>query len=264
MEVTAKVMGVVNVTPDSFFPESRAETVDAAVARGRAMFLAGADVVDVGGESTRPGAVSVSVEDELARVTPVVRALSLEGAISIDTQKAEVARACVGVGATIVNDVSGTLAEVAGELHAGYVAMHRRGDSQTMQVNPRYDDVVTEVGEYLEDVGRRARDAGVRELWLDPGIGFGKSVAHNLTLLAHLDDTVSRAVSLNAGVLVGTSRKSFLRHLGTHDLDVEDRLDGSIAMVAWAILQGATMVRVHDVASAVQVRDLATRSLEGV
>ena len=208
--VNARVMGVVNVTPDSFFPDPRADSVDAAVARGREMFDAGADVVDVGGESTRPGALPVSLEVELARVTPVVRALSSDGSVSIDTQKSEVARACVGVGATIINDVSGSLAEVAGALGVGYVAMHRRGDSTTMQNSPRYDDVVAEVGAFLDDVGRRARDYGVRELWLDPGIGFGKTVAHNLSLLAHLDDVVARAAALGAGVLVGTSRKSFL------------------------------------------------------
>jgi dihydropteroate synthase len=257
-------MGVINVTPDSFFPGSRAETVEAAVARGREMFAAGADVVDVGGESTRPRAASVSPDEELARVVPVVRTLSLDGPISIDTQKPDVARACVDAGATIVNDVSGSLADVAGALGVSYVAMHRRGDSATMQDDPRYDDVVADVGAYLDVVGRRARDAGVVDLWLDPGIGFGKTVAHNLSLLAHLDDLVARAAILDAGVLVGTSRKSFLRQLGDRDLGVEDRLDGSIATVAWAILQGATMVRVHDVASAVQVRDLATRSLEGV
>lgn len=257
-------MGIINVTPDSFYPASRTASVGAAIDAGRAMFAAGADVVDVGGESTRPGAAPVGADEELARVVPVVRALASGGTVSVDTQKERVARAAVEVGATVVNDVSGTLAEVAGECGAGYVAMHRRGTAATMQLDPRYTDVVAEVGDFLEALGRRARAAGVRELWLDPGIGFGKTAAHNLALLAHLDDLVARAAELDAHVLVGTSRKNFLGHIGGRDLDVSDRLEGSIATEAWAILQGAAMVRVHDVTAAVQVRDLATRPLEGV
>lgn len=264
MALSPQVMAIVNVTPDSFYPASRSASVDAAIAAGRTHFAQGADVVDVGGESTRPGATAVPVEEELARVVPVVRALRDVGPVSVDTQKSEVARAAVEAGATIVNDVSGTLAEVAGDLGVGYVAMHRRGDATTMQDDPRYDDVVAEVGAFLEAVGHRARAAGVRDLWLDPGIGFGKTVAHNLTLLAHLDDLVARAARLEAGVLVGTSRKSFLGRVGPRALDVDDRLDGSIATEAWALLQGAAMVRVHDVMAAVQVRDLAVRPLEGV
>jgi dihydropteroate synthase len=257
-------MGVVNVTPDSFFPASRTIAVDEAVARGRAHFLAGADIVDVGGESTRPGATSVPENEEMARVVPVVRALALEGPVSIDTQKESVARAAVAAGASVLNDVSSTLVDVAGELGVGYVAMHRQGDSATMQDSPTYDDVVVEVGGFLRGVAERARRVGVMRLWLDPGIGFGKTVAQNLALLAHCDYFVELAHEFQAGVLIGTSRKRFLEQLGHDVLGVNERLEGSLASEAWAMVQGVSMVRVHDVREAVQLRELLTRSLEAV
>jgi dihydropteroate synthase len=262
--VNPRVMGIVNVTPDSFFAATRTTATADAIARGDALFAAGADIVDVGGESTRPGADAVPADVELRRVVPVVAALAQRGPVSIDTQKAVVARAAVAAGATILNDVSASLGAVAGELGVGYVAMHRQGDPHSMQRAPHYGDVVAEVGDFLVSVGVAARAAGVTELWLDPGIGFGKTVAHNLALLAHLDDLVARAAALDAGVLVGTSRKSFLGTLAPAPLDVDERLDGSIATAAWAIVQGAAIVRVHDVASTVHVRDLAARPLEGV
>ncbi len=264
MAVSARVMGIVNVTPDSFVATARTATVDEAVARGRRLFAEGADVVDVGGESTRPGATPVDVDEELARVIPVVRALSTSGTVSIDTQKEDVARAAVAAGALIVNDVSSSLAAVAGELGVGYVAMHRQGDSTTMQLDPTYDDVVTDVLDFLGDVASTARAAGVGDLWLDPGIGFGKTVEHNLALLAATDRFVAQAASFDAGVLVGTSRKRFLGTLSTTPLDVEDRFEGSLATEAWALLNGASMVRVHDVEAAVQLRELLTRPIEEV
>jgi len=257
-------MGIVNVTPDSFFPASRTLALDEAVARGRRFFSLGADVVDVGGESTRPGAEPVEEADELARVVPVVAALAPYGPVSIDTQKATVARAAVKAGATIVNDVSATLAEVAGELQVGYVAMHRQGDSQTMQANPTYGDVVEEISEFLDELAGRARDAGVTQLWLDPGIGFGKTVEHNVTLLAHCDHFVELARAFGAGVLVGTSRKSFLGRLGRARFEVDDRLEASLATEAWTMIQGVSMVRVHDVRETVQLRDLLAMPLEAV
>ena len=257
-------MGIVNVTPDSFFPDSRTASSDAAVARGRALFAAGCDIVDVGGESTRPGALAVPEAEELARVLPVVRALAREGEVSIDTQKAGVARAALEAGASILNDVSGTLYEVAGERAAGYVAMHRQGDAATMQRDPTYVDVVGEVCDALAGAGARARAAGVARLWLDPGIGFGKTLAHNLTLLAHLERLVEVARALDAGVLVGTSRKSFLSHLGRDTLEVDQRLEGSVASEAWAMLAGADVVRVHDAAPAVALRELLARDLAEV
>jgi dihydropteroate synthase len=256
-------MGVVNVTPDSFFPASRTVATDEAIARGRSHFLFGADVVDVGGESTRPGATPVSESEELTRVLPVVRALALHGPVSIDTQKEAVARAAVAAGARVLNDVSSSLYAVAGELGVGYVAVHRQGDSLTMQDNPAYDDVVGEISEFLRGVAQDAQRCGVSQLWLDPGIGFGKSIEHNVTLLARCDHFVELAKEFRAGVLIGTSRKRFLGQLG-QDLDVDERLEGSLATEAWAMIEGVSMVRVHDVRETVQLRELLTRPLEAV
>jgi len=197
----ALVMGIINVTPDSFYADSRTATTADAIARGREFFDIGADIVDVGGESSRPGAVPVSLEEELIRVIDVVTELAPHGRVSIDTTKPEVARAAVAAGATLINDVGGELAGVAAELDVGYVLMHRQGDSATMQADPHYDDVVAEVFGELEQGAAEARALGVKELWLDPGIGFGKTVAHNLALLAQLDDLVRRARALDARVL---------------------------------------------------------------
>ena len=252
MAVTFQVMGIVNVTPDSFYPATRTAATADAIARGRALFAAGADVVDVGGESTRPGSL------------PVVDALANWGPVSIDTQKEAVARAAVAGGARIVNDVSGTLGPVAGELGVGYVAMHRQGDSATMQDHPTYADVVGEVLATLRAAALSARAVGVGDLWLDPGIGFGKTVEHNLALLAHVDQIVELARQHDAGVLIGTSRKRFLGTLSAAPLDVDERLEGSIATEAWAALYGATMIRAHDVEAAVQLRELVVRPVEEV
>jgi dihydropteroate synthase len=262
--LSPSVMGVVNVTPDSFFPASRTIAADDAIARGRAHFRDGADVVDVGGESTRPGASVVDADEEIARVVPVIAALALDGPVSIDTQKESVARAGVAAGASVLNDVSSTLVDLAGELGVDYVAMHRQGVSATMQDNPTYDDVVVEVSAFLRGVAERARRVGVKRLWLDPGIGFGKTVEHNLTLLAHCDHFVALAREFNAGVLIGTSRKRFLQGLGERALGVDERLEGSLATQAWAMVQGVSMVRVHDVREAVQLRELLVRPFEVV
>jgi len=258
------VMGVVNVTPDSFFPASRTRAVEDAVERGLEHFRHGADVVDVGGESTRPGATPVDEAEELLRVVSVVRLLATHGPVSIDTQKARVAREAVAAGASVINDVSSTLYEVAGELGVGYVAMHRQGESRVMQDNPNYGDVVAEVSDFLADVAQRARAAGVRELWLDPGIGFGKTTEHNLALLARCDDLVALATTFGAGVLIGTSRKRFLGQLGPTPLEVEERFEGSLASAAWSMVQGVSMVRVHDVNETVQLRELLSSPLEPV
>jgi dihydropteroate synthase len=258
------IMGIVNVTPDSFFPDSRTSSTEDAVARGTALFALGCDIVDVGGESTRPGATPVDADEEIARVVPVIEALAALGPVSVDTQKDVVARAAVAAGANVVNDVSCTLVEVAGELGVGYVAMHRQGDSTTMQIAPVYDDVVSEVSTFLRCAAERARSAGVRQLWLDPGIGFGKTLEHNLAVLANCRHFVELASSFDAGVLIGTSRKQFLASLGERSLGVEQRLEGSIASEAWALLEGVSMVRVHDVAAAVQLRELLVRPVEEV
>jgi dihydropteroate synthase len=258
------VMGIVNVTPDSFFAQSRSATATDAIERGRALFAAGCDVVDVGGESTRPGAAPVGPDDEIARVQAVVEALAKLGPVSVDTQKEVVARRAVDAGALIINDVSCSLIEVAGELGVGYVAMHRQGDSRSMQIKPWYDDVVNEVGSFLRVAAEKARDHGVKPLWLDPGIGFGKTLAHNLSLLGAVRHFVELAREYDAGVLIGTSRKSFLGQLSSVALEVDQRLEGSVASEAWVMLEGVSMVRVHDAAAAVQLRELLVRPVEEV
>lgn len=237
------VMGVLNVTPDSFSDGGRWLDAGAAIAHGLQMAREGADIVDVGGESTRPGAEPVGAGEELRRVLPVVEALAPHVRVSIDTRKAEVAEAALAAGATLLNDVSASLAGVAKAAGAGWVAMHMRGEPRTMQQEPTYDDVVAEVTAFLVE---RAETAGVDEVWIDPGIGFGKTMEHNLALLAHLDALVATGYP----VVVGTSRKSFLGRL-TGGADADDRVEASVATAAWALAQGAAMVRVHDVAPTV-------------
>jgi dihydropteroate synthase len=244
------VMGVINVTPDSFSDGGKLADADAAAAHGLELLAQGADWLDVGGESTRPGASPVEEAEELRRVVPVVEALAAQGAhVSIDTRKPAVARAAVAAGASLLNDVGGANGAVAAELGVAWAAMHMQGEPATMQDHPRYTDVVADV---LHDLVRRAEAAiraGVREVWIDPGIGFGKTHAHNLALLAHLD----AFVATGHPVLVGTSRKGFLgRLLGDSDgsdspAALDDRLEGSLATATWAMANGVRMVRVHDV-----------------
>jgi dihydropteroate synthase len=261
-------MGVLNVTPDSFSDGGRYDTFDAAVGRGLAMMAEGADVIDVGGESSRPGAEPVPGGVELARVVPVVEALAGAGAaagraarVSVDTVKPEVAAAAVAAGASLVNDVSATLWEVAAATGAGWVAMHMQGRPRTMQDDPRYADVVAEVQAFVLERARRALGAGVHEVWVDPGIGFGKTVAHNLSLLHHLSELADAAAGAGCtGVVVGTSRKHFLGLLAAapagEAAPVAERADGSLATAAAAMVAGAGMVRVHDVAATARVARL--------
>jgi dihydropteroate synthase len=250
------VMGVLNVTPDSFFDGGRWFDYERAVARGRELIAQGADIVDVGGESTRPGAAGVDEVEECRRVVPVVAALADQVRVSVDTRKAVVASAAVHAGATLINDVSATLWPLAAEHGVGWVAMHMQGQPQTMQADPQYHDVVAEVTGYLVDQAQRAKAAGVTEIWIDPGIGFGKTVHHNLLLLRHL----GQLVATGWPVVVGTSRKSFLGRLaagpGQPPLPVDDRLEGSLASAVWAVTRGASMVRVHDVGPTVQALKL--------
>jgi dihydropteroate synthase len=245
----ALVMGVVNVTPDSFSDGGRWFDRDAAIRHGRALLAEGADVVDVGGESTRPGAEPVPEAEERRRTIPVIEALVPHGRVSIDTRHAAVAEAAVAAGATLVNDVSASpeLWEVAAGAGVGYCAMHMQGTPQTMQTDPTYDDVVREVTAFLVERASAARDAGVEEVWIDPGIGFGKTVDHNLSLLRHLGVLVATGFP----VLVGTSRKRFLQVL-TGAAGPDDVLEGSLASAVAAMAAGAGMVRVHDVAPTVQ------------
>ncbi len=246
-------MGVLNVTPDSFSDGGRWLDPEAATAHGLALAAEGADVVDVGGESTRPGADEVPVEEELRRVVPVVDALASHVRVSIDTRKREVAEAALDAGATILNDVSASLYDVAAVHEAGWVAMHMRGTPLTMQQEASYDDVVSEVREFLLHRARLALAAGIREIWIDPGLGFAKTADHNLSLLARLDELVATGHP----VLVGASRKSFIGRL-TGDAPVDDRLEGSLALAVWAMVKGAAMVRVHDVRSTAQAARLVT------
>ena len=265
------VMGIVNVTPDSFAEQVPLYPDDhpgAAITFGERLAAEGADILDVGGESTRPGADPVSADEELARVLPVVTALAGSGfTVSIDTSKAEVAAAALDAGAAIVNDVSGArnpdLLRVAGEAGAAYVLMHSRGTPQDMATLTDYTDVVAEVYEYLAAALERCVEAGIAtdRIIVDPGLGFAKNARQNLQLLRGL----RQLKSLGRPVLVGASRKSFLGAL-LDDADTDDRLEGSLACVAEAVAQGAAIVRVHDVAASVRVarvaRAIATASLD--
>lgn len=251
-------MGVLNVTPDSFSDGGRFLDPAQAVAHGLAMVAEGADLVDVGGESSRPGATPVAEEEELRRVLPVVEALAQSVRVSVDTVKPPVARAAVAAGASFINDVSGTLWPVAAELSVAWVSMHMQGTPRDMQRDPHYGDVVGEVhAEVLARAGAAA-EAGVPEVWVDPGIGFGKTTDHNLQLLAHLHELATAADRRGFGVLVGVSRKSFLGRYGATEgsVPVGDRLEASLAVETWAMARGAGMVRVHDVAPAVQAATL--------
>jgi dihydropteroate synthase len=250
------VMGVVNVTPDSFFEPSRASGSDA-VERGKRLFDEGASIVDVGGESTRPGAQPVALHDELARVIPVVDALAGVGRISVDTVKPEVARVAVAAGAAILNDVSGALFELAAELGVGWIAMHHRGIPAAPSDDQVGPGVLSEVTDHLLGRARLARDAGVVEIWVDPGIGFGKGVHDNLRLLASLDALCIAAHDEGFGVLVGASRKRFLGALPHGPaLGADDRFEGSLAVATYAMCCGVDVVRVHDVRATVQAATL--------
>jgi dihydropteroate synthase len=249
-------MGILNVTPDSFSDGGQFTTEAAAVRRGVEMAGEGADIVDVGGESTRPGAMEVPAPEEAARVLPVVRALAreLDVPVSVDTTKAAVAEAALEAGAVIVNDVSAMRADPAmrglvAASQAGVALMHMLGNPRTMQTDPRYGDVVTEVTSALLGWAAEAEAAGTGRdrIALDPGIGFGKTAAHNLSLLRHLN----RLVAAGYPVLVGPSRKSFIGlALG---VPLEERLEGTAATVAWSVAAGARIVRVHDVRPMVRV-----------
>jgi dihydropteroate synthase len=246
--MTTRVMGVLNVTPDSFSDGGRWTDPNQAVDRGLAMVAEGADVIDVGGESTRPGAEPVSDAEQCRRVLPVIAALAPLVRVSVDTRSTAVAEAAVEAGATLVNDVSASLWRVAAGAGrpVGWVAMHMQGEPPTMQVDPRYGDVVAEVQAFLVARAQVALEGGVGEVWIDPGIGFGKTLEHNLALLARVGDLVATGLP----VMVGTSRKGFLGAL-LGGASTDDRLEASLATAVWSARQGASMVRVHDVAATV-------------
>ena len=247
----ARIMGIVNVTPDSFSDGGEFVDPELAIAHGRELAAEGADVLDIGGESTRPGAEGVTAEEELTRVAPVVESLAGDEGppVSIDTSKVAVAEAALGLGAAMVNDVTAfraepELAELCAERRCEVVLMHMLGDPRTMQENPLYGDVVDDIKEFLAERIEFAVSAGIEEdrIWIDPGIGFGKNVEHNLELHRRLGELAE----LGRPISFGSSRKSFIGKLT--GAAVDHRLGGSIASNVIAYANGAGMLRVHDVA----------------
>ncbi len=250
------VMGVLNVTPDSFYDGSQYTTVEDAVDRALKMVAEGADIIDVGGESTRPGAHPVAEAEELKRVIPLVKILSkqIKKPISIDTYKAKVAEKAIDAGASMINDIGGLLmdkrmAKVAAAAEAPVVIMHKKGDPETMQKRPIRKNAMTEIMSYLKDAASHAINAGISgdKIILDPGIGFGKTLKQNLEILRRLREFTSMGFPL----LIGTSRKNFIGAI--LKLPVQERLYGTLATLAVAVMNGAHIVRVHDVREAVQV-----------
>jgi dihydropteroate synthase len=266
-------MAVLNVTPDSFSDGGLFDDPERAIHHAEALIAAGADVIDVGGESTRPGATEVTVAEELARVEPVLeRLVPLANAagvrVSIDTRHVAVAEAAARSGVDYLNDVSGSLGELAADLGLAWICMHMAGSPETFANPPSYDDVVAEVVADLTARAAAVAAAGVREVWIDPGIGFGKSPADNVKLLGGLGAFVATGYP----VLIGTSRKSTLGLLTAasdasvrapadtqpHLTPVHDRVEASIATATWSLAQGVAMIRVHDVAEHVQARTVVS------
>lgn len=244
------VMGILNVTPDSFSDGGHYLDADRAVAHAKAMVAEGATLIDIGGESSRPGAVPVPAEEELSRVVPVIRALAgaVDVPLSVDTYKACVARHALEAGAHLVNDITALhgdaeMAAVVAEMEAGVILMHIQGTPRTMQLAPHYDDVVDEIRQWLQERVQLAEASGIapERIIADPGIGFGKTTAHNLEILKRLD----AFRKLGKPMLIGTSRKAFIGNV--LDLPLEERGEGTVATVCWAIAHGADIVRVHDV-----------------
>ncbi|MGC8886088.1 MAG: dihydropteroate synthase [Verrucomicrobiia bacterium] len=250
------VMGIINVTPDSFYNGGRYFDHNRAVERAFELIEEGAEILDIGGESTRPGAQPVEEKEELKRVIPVIERIAdkINIPISIDTVKPEVARRALAAGASLINDIAANRQEpemwqIVAETGAGYIVNHMKGSPQTMQLNPVYCDVVKEIDDFFEDRLRRLKSIGVYEdqVVLDPGIGFGKTVEHNLKILKN----VKYFGKWGRPVMIGASRKSFIGKI--LNLDVEFRLSGSLACAAWAVMNGVKIIRAHDVRETVQV-----------
>jgi len=255
LKTQVEIMGVLNVTPDSFFDGGQYTRISTAVDQALSMVKAGASIIDIGGESTRPGAESVSLDEEMSRVIPVIEALRNQSdiTISIDTSKPEVMTQAINAGANIINDVyalqqPGALEAVAA-LNVPVCLMHMLGEPRSMQKDPRYENVVSEVSVFLKDRVKDCINAGIKteNIWLDPGFGFGKALGHNLSLLKHLCEFVK----MGHPILVGMSRKSMLA--GILNVKAEDRLVGSLALATIAIMNGASIVRVHDVSETAQI-----------
>jgi dihydropteroate synthase len=253
-----RIMGILNVTPDSFSDGGRHLDPDAALRRAKAMVADGADILDIGGESTRPGAEPVPPEEELRRILPVIRGAATLGVpLSVDTRRAAVAEAAIEAGAAAINDVSALgdpgMAGLAASAGAGLVLMHMRGEPRTMQKDPQYGDVVAEVAAFLKERAERAENTGIGRtaIVVDPGIGFGKRLEHNLQLLAG----TAALVALGYPVLIGASRKRFIGEISGAGAP-SDRMAGSVAAAVAARARGASIFRVHDVAAARQALDV--------
>ena len=252
------VMGILNLTPDSFSDGGQFLSPEDAVTHARHMLEQGAQIIDLGGESTRPGSKPVSEQDELARVLPVIESLLKEDFIlSLDTTKPAVALAGLQAGISILNDVSGgnqDMLEHAARFQAGYVLMHTQGSPQTMQDSPKYDDVVEEVRAFFDAKAEDLQALELPRLWIDPGIGFGKTLEHNLALMRELDELIDP----RWGILLGSSRKSWIDHL-CNAPDPLDRLGGSLCSALAGVARGAEIIRAHDVRETVQALEVAKR-----
>lgn len=250
------IMGILNTTPDSFSDGGLYNTINSAVDHAIAMVDEGADIIDIGGESTRPGSESISIDEEISRVLPIIETLKKEITIpiSIDSYKPDVVRVCLKAGASIINDVSGLtnpeMIAVAAKYKVPVVIMHMQGKPKTMQREPYYENVVEDIKSFFEDRITAAKLAGITQLILDPGIGFGKTLKHNLLLLRHIRDFTG----LGYPVLVGPSRKAFIGTIT--GASVENRLPGTIAAISAARINGATFMRVHDVAECKQAMQI--------
>lgn len=256
LDERTQIMGILNITTDSFSDGEKFYDIDKALAHARSMAELGADIIDIGGESTRPGSEPVSLEEEIHRTIPVIEnlATNIDVPISIDTYKAEVARRALDAGATIVNDISGLridnrMVYVVAEHKVPVIIMHMQGTPRNMQKNPSYQSVIGEIGTFLKERAKFATDHGVKRgnIIIDPGIGFGKTVEHNLEILNKLKEFKS----LGYPICLGTSRKSFIGL--TLDVPVEERLMGTAATVTWGIANGANIMRVHDVQAMAEV-----------
>ena len=250
------VMGILNLTPDSFSDGGQFLSPEDAVTHARHMFEQGAQIIDLGGESTRPGSEPVSEQDELARVLPVIESLLKEDfVLSLDTTKPAVALAGLQAGVSILNDVSGgnqDMLEHSARFQAGYVLMHTQGSPQTMQDSPKYDDVVEEVRAFFDAKAEDLQALELPRLWIDPGIGFGKTLEHNLALMRELDELIDP----RWGILLGSSRKSWIDHL-CNAPDPLDRLGGSLCSALAGVARGAEIIRAHDVRETVQALEVA-------
>ena len=249
------IMGILNVTPDSFSDGGKFFDPDSAIEHALAMAQEGADIIDIGGESSRPGANPISLEDEIARVLPVIKEVcrQIDKPVSIDTVHSEVAELAIDAGASIINDISALridekIGQIAARNGAYLILMHMRGTPRDMQENTHYDDIMGEISCFLAEASKKALGMGVPQgkIIIDPGIGFGKSVEGNFTILKNLH----RFQELGFPLMIGVSRKSFIGK--TLDLDVDERLEGSLAAACYAVLNGADIVRVHDVAQTVR------------